>query len=62
MRYSVQPGDSTFVKGDRFLYFAKNIGKNITENISKNPSDKYSQKLLYHGKQSVEDALKTSSN
>ena len=29
MRYSVQPSDRIFVKGDGFLSFAKNIGKNI---------------------------------
>ena len=37
------------------------MGKNIGENISKNLSGKYSQKLLDHAKQSVTDALKTTS-
>ena len=29
MRYSVQPRDRIFVKGYRFLSFAKNMGENI---------------------------------
>ena len=41
------------------MYFANNIGKNIRKNKSKNLSGKYSQKLLYHAKQSAADALKT---
>ena len=61
MRYSVQPRDLIFVKGYRFLSFAKNIGKNIGKNISKNLSGKYSQKLVNHAKKSAADALKTSS-
>ena len=40
-----------------FFSFAKKIGKNISKNLS----SKYSQKLLDHAKQSVTDALKTSS-
>ena len=32
MRYSVQRRDWIFVKGYRFLSFAKNIGKNIGKN------------------------------
>ena len=31
-RYSTQPKDQIFVKGYRFLSFAKNIGKNISKN------------------------------
>ena len=42
MRYSVQPKDlvyvKVYIKGYRFLSFAKNIGKNL--------SNKYIQKLL----------------
>ena len=34
----------------------------IGKNVSKNLSDKYSQKLLDHAKQSPADLLKTSSN
>ena len=58
MRYSVQPRYRIFVEGYEFLLFTKNMDKNITENRSKNLSCKYSQKLLDHGKQSAEDALK----
>ena len=41
MCYSVQPWNRIFVKGWRFLTFAKNIGKNIGKIIHKNLSDKY---------------------
>ena len=61
MRYSVQPTDQIFVKGCRFLSFAKNISKNIGKNISKILSGKYSQNLLDHAKQSTADAFKTTS-
>ena len=68
MRYSVQPKDQIFVKGYRFLSFAKNIGKNVGKNLSKSLSGKYSpgmlpiyQKHLDRDKQSAIDALKTSS-
>ena len=33
--------------------------KSIDKNISKNLSDKQSQKLLYHAKQSTADAFET---
>ena len=49
-RYSVQPGDRTFLKRYGFLSFVKNIGKNIGKNLSENLSGKYSQKLLDHAK------------
>ena len=45
-RYSVQPRDQIFVKGYRFLSFAKNMGKNIGKNVSRGLNSKYSQKLL----------------
>ena len=61
MRQSVQPRDQIFVKGCKFLSFAKNMGKNIDKNISKDLSGKYSQKLFDHAKKSATDALKTSS-
>ena len=41
MCYSVQPRDSLFVKGYRFLSFAENMGKNISKKIGKNWSGKY---------------------
>ena len=37
------------------------MSENIGKNISKNVSDKNSQKLLNHAKQSATDALKTTS-
>ena len=52
--------DKTFVKGYRFLYFAKNMGKKIGKKKSKNVSGKYGQKRLDHSKQSATDAIKTS--
>ena len=39
-RYSVQPRDRIFVKGYRFLSFAKNMVKDIGKNISKGLSGK----------------------
>ena len=60
-RYSVQPRDRIFLKGYRFLSFAKNMGKNIGKNIIKNLSGKYSQKLLDHTKKSATEALEISS-
>ena len=53
MRYSIEPRYRIFVKGYRFLPFAKNIGKNL--------SDTYSKKLLDTAKKSTADALKTAS-
>ena len=38
MRCSIEPKDQIFVKGYRFLSFAKNMETNIRENISKNLS------------------------
>ena len=54
--YSVQPRDRIFVKGYRFLSFARNMGKNVSINLS----GKYSQELLYHATQSATGAIKTS--
>ena len=53
MRYSIEPRDRIYVKGYRFLSFAKNMGKNL--------SNKYSQKLLDTDKKSTADAIKTAS-
>ena len=50
IHYSVQLRDQIFVKGYRFLSFAKKMGKY---------SRKYSQKLLDHAKQSATVAVKT---
>ena len=61
MRYSVQPRYRIFVKGCRFWYLAKTMGKNDDKNISKYLSGKYSQKIINHAKQSATDVLKTAS-
>ena len=53
MRYSIKPRGRIYVKGFRFLSFAKNIGKNL--------SNKYGQKLLHTAKKSTPDAIKTAS-
>ena len=37
-RYSVEPRDQIFVKGNGFLFFTKNMIKNINKNISQNLS------------------------
>ena len=60
-RYSVQPRDRILVKVNGFLSFAKNMRKNIGKNIIENLSSKQDQKFLDYAKQSVTDALKTSS-
>ena len=63
-RYSVQPRDRLFVKGYRFLFFAKNMGKNISKSLSGKHSPgtlAMCQKLLHHAKQSPTDVIKTSS-
>ena len=53
MRYLIEPRDTIYVKGYRFLSFAKNFGKVL--------SNKYGQKLLDRAKKSTTDAIKTSS-
>ena len=54
--YSLQPRNRTFVKGYWFLFFARDMRKNIGKITSKNLSNKYSQKLFDHAKQSGTDA------
>ena len=53
MHYAIEPKERRYVKGYRFLSFAKNVGKNI--------SNKDSQKLLDTAKKSTTDAIKTAS-
>ena len=53
MRYSIEPRDKIYVKGYRFLSFAKNMSKNL--------SNKYGQKLLDTAKKSTTDEMKTAS-
>ena len=50
-----------FVKGNGFLFYAKNMGKNIGNIISKNLSRKDSHNLLDRAWKSATDAFKTSS-
>ena len=66
--HSVQLRHRIFVKGYRFLSFAKNIGRNIVKNVSKTLSIKPSsgmlaahQKRFDYAKQSATDALKAAS-
>ena len=47
-RYSVERRDRIFVRGYRFLPFAKNMGRNIGKNISQNLSGKDSKESLDH--------------
>ena len=51
MRFSIEPRGRIYVKGYRFLSFAKIIGKRL--------SNKYSQKLPDSAKKSTMDAVKT---
>ena len=53
MRYSVEPRDRIYIKGYRFLSFAKNMAKDL--------SNKYSQTLFDSAKNSTIDAIKTAS-
>ena len=55
--HSVQPRDRIFVKGYKFFYFAKNIGKYIGKSITKNLNGKCYRKRFDHAKQSAADAL-----
>ena len=50
-----------FVKGNGFLFYAKNMGKNIRNIISKNLSRKDSHNLLDRAKKSAADTFKASS-
>ena len=54
-RYSVQPRNETFIKDYGFLSFAKNMDRNINKTLS----NKYSQNVLDHAKQSDTAVLKT---
>ena len=53
MRYSIEAKDRRYVKGYRFLSFARNMGKSL--------SNKYSRKLFDSAKKPVTDAIKTAS-
>ena len=60
MRYSIESRDRIYLKGYRFLSFAKNMGTYATK-VAKNLSNKYVQKLLDSAKRSTTDAIKTAS-
>ena len=49
MRYSIEPRNRIYVRGYRFLYFAKSL------------SNKYGQKLFDSAKKSTTDTIKTAS-
>ena len=57
MRYSIEPRERRYVKGYRFLSFARNLGTHATK-IAKNLNNKYGQKLVDTAKKSSADALK----
>ena len=57
MRYSIEPRERRYVKGYRFLIFARNIGIHATK-VAKNLNNKYGQKLVDTTKKSATDALK----
>ena len=56
MRYSTEPRERRYVKGYRFLSFAKNMGTHATR-VAKNLNNKYGQKLVDTAKKSATDAL-----
>ena len=60
MRYWIESRDRIYLKGYRFLSFAKNMGTYATK-VAKNLSNKYVQKLLDSAKRSTTDAIKTAS-
>ena len=60
MRYSIESRDRIYVESFGFLSFAKNIGTPATK-VAKIMSNKYSQKLFDHAKQSAADTFKTAS-
>ena len=53
MRYSIEPRDRIYVKGYRFLSFAKYMGKSV--------SNKYRRKIIDSAKKSTADAIKAAS-
>ena len=58
MRYPIELRDGIYVKGHRFLSFAKSMGTHATK-VTNNVSNKYGQKLLNSAKKSTADAIKT---
>ena len=58
MRYSIEARDRIYMKGYRFLFFAKIIGRHASK-VTKILSNKYRQKLLDNAKKFTADAIKT---
>ena len=57
MRYSIEARDRIYVKGYRFLFFAKIMGR-LASKVTKVLSNKYSQKVLDSAKKFTADAIK----
>ena len=60
MRYSIEPREIRYVKGYRFLSFARSMGTDTTK-VAKNLNNKYGQKLIDSAKKSATDAFKIAS-
>ena len=60
MPYSIEPRERRYVKGSRFLSFARNLGTHATK-VAKNLNNKYGQKFADSAKKSVTDAFKIAS-
>ena len=60
MRYSIESRDRIYLKGYRFLSFAKSMVTYATK-VAKNLSNKYVEKRLDSAKRSTTDAIKTAS-
>ena len=58
MRYSIEPRERRYVKGYRFLSFARTICTHAAK-VAKNMSNKYSQKHADTAKKSATHAIKT---
>ena len=56
MRYSTEPRERRYVKGYRFLSFARDLGTHATK-AAKNLNDKYGQKHADSAKKSATDSL-----
>ena len=58
--YSIESRERRYVKGYRFLYFARNLGTHATK-VAKNLNNKYGQKLADSAKKSATYAFKIAS-
>ena len=55
--YSVQPRYQIFAKSYGFFNFTRNVDKNVGKSIIKKSTNKYSQKIFDHAKESAIDVL-----